>query len=404
MRNAPALVSALLVGIAVALTPVGAALGQEESPAPEASMTASASPEPEEVTPSTLSILQIATNKTAGKELKGKKYAKAIAKAAPRAVGYLVTTVGVDNIDRIIELSRMARAIDEAGDAKAANGLIDIATLLYRNEWTKTKSDYGALNVAIEEAVATAGLAGSPALVQAAIWETYIDMCVHADGSWFLDPQLPWVCEEEGGRMVRADFTGIEPSGATEADIDPVDAGGTGIHKVVQDGTANDKLAGKQYKKALARTLKKAGPAVASYYADGGGAGRMNGIIDLVLLAREADEAGNSKAAKAFMTLALTAYREGLSGWEQGAEDFNTVLNELGYEMFDGESGGAFELFPPGGMEDICLQDKKRGAGFFIGPGDMWLCASAGGNVLRVSQDDVDNSKNGMPGFYMGEA
>ncbi|MFV2064723.1 MAG: hypothetical protein ACC726_14615, partial [Chloroflexota bacterium] len=347
---------ALAVSTAVALTSTGVVLGQEESPTPEASMAAEASPAPEVVEPSTLSILQVATHKTAGTKLKGKKYAKAIVKAAPKAVGYLITTAGADDIDRIIKPSRTARAVDEAGDAKAAKALIDIATLLYRNEWTRTKSDPVALNLAIQEAVATAGLDGDPALVHADLWGRFIDVCVDQGGGWFYNPLTPSLCEDEGGRMVRADFTGINPEGATEADIDLVDAGGIGIHKIVQDKTANDKLAGKKYKKALAKTLKKSGPAVAGYYAGGGGAGRMNGVIDLVLLAREADEAGNAKAAKAFMALALAAFREGLTSWEQTPREFVTALDELGQTTYQGQPGVA--LLPPDGFELICLNEK----------------------------------------------
>ena len=74
MRYARAHAIALLASTAMALTSVGSALGQEESPGPDASMAAEASPAAEVVEPSTLNVLQIATNKTAGTKLKGKKF------------------------------------------------------------------------------------------------------------------------------------------------------------------------------------------------------------------------------------------------------------------------------------------------------------------------------------------
>ena len=45
----------------------------------------------------------------------------------------------------------------EAGDAKLAAAYIEVAKLLYRNEWTKTKSDPVALNAEIESAIAAGG-------------------------------------------------------------------------------------------------------------------------------------------------------------------------------------------------------------------------------------------------------
>lgn len=40
--------------------------------------------------------------------------------------------------------------------------------------------------------------------------------------------------------------------GATEDMVEPVDPGGVGIHKVIQDETANDKRTNRKSKKALA--------------------------------------------------------------------------------------------------------------------------------------------------------
>jgi len=392
---------ALLVSTAMALTSVGAALGQEESPAPDASIVAEASPAAEVVEPSTLSILQVATDKAAGTKLKGKKYAKAIKKAAPNAVAYLAAAGGGDAADHVIQNVLMARAADAEENYELADAYLGLATAIYRNAWTAASTGPIEFNTEVDQAVAER-YAGQDGL--SIFWpQGTVDICMYRDEDWIVDMSVPWQCAGEGALPLRVDESFVDGSknGTKELYSGPSEGLDVGfaLHQVAQNENANIPLKGKKYRKAIAGVA----PVIAEYVAGGSGAGRMNGIIDLVLLAREADEAGNAKAAKAFMALALATYRAGLTSSTEGPEAFNTALNELGYEIFDGESGGAFELFPPGGMEDICVTNKKKGAGMFVGPADMWLCATAGGRVLRASQDDVDNSKNGMPGFYKGD-
>ena len=393
---------ALLVSTAMALTSVGSALGQEESPAPEVSPAVEASPAAEVVEPSTLSIDQISHDKLAREPLAGKKYKKALAKAAPKAVGYLISTAGVDNIDRVINLSRTARAVDEAGDAKAGKALIDIATLLYRNEWSKTKSDPNALNEALEEVIAAGDYPDEdPALALTSLGndveglEGLMDICLWPDGTGSMNgPDDPSICADNKGRQVRVDFGLVdEPENGTKdlysGDPETADIGGLGIHKVVQDRTANDKLAGKKYKKALAKTMKKSGAEVARYRAAGSGMGPEQGVIDMVLLAREADEAGNAKAAKAFMALALAAYRSGVTELD-ATGDYNMAIVALIDANHAGMPG--LELYPPDGMIDVCL--KSNGKPMWEGGGGIdqstpWECEIRGGTVSRVSFEEV---------------
>jgi hypothetical protein len=391
---------AIMAGAALITTVTGTALAQEESPAPEASVAASASPQPEEVMPSTLSIDQISRHKLAWEPLAGKPYRKAIAKAAPNAVRYLIDVAGVDNIDRIIELSRTARAVDETGDAKAAKALIDIATLLYRNEWSKTKSDPVALNTAIEGIIAAGDYPEQdPAL---ALWSLgdeglmgLIDICIWPDGTKSIygvgDPSL---CDDNKGRHVRVDYSLVdEPENGTKnlysGDPKTADVGGLGIHKVVQDKTANDTLAGRKYKKALAKSMKRSAPEVARYRAAGSGMGPEQGVIDMVLLAREADEAGDAKAARAFMALALAAYRSGVTEPEVTAE-YNAAIVALIEANHAGVPG--LQLYPPDDMTDVCLgPDAKpmwEGGGGIDG-NTPWECEIRGGTVSRVPWEEV---------------
>jgi hypothetical protein len=397
MRDARAIPMALFVSTAMALTSIGAALGQEESPAPEASAAPEVSPAAEMAEPSTLSIDQISQDRLASEPMAGKQYKKAIAKASPDAVSYLISTAGVDNTDRVIELSRMARAIDEAGDAKAAKALIGIATLLYRNEWSKTKIDNVTLNTAIETAIAVGDYPDEdPALALTSLGndveglEGLMDICFWPDGRESMNgPDDPSGCADNKGRQVRVDFSLVdEPENGTKdlytGDPKTADVGGVGIHKVVQDKTANDKLAGKKYKKALAKAMKKAGPEVARYRAAGSGMGPEQGVIDMVLLAREADEVGNAKAAKAFMALALAAYRSGVTEPEATAEH-NAAINALIEANQAGVAG--LQLYPPDGMTDVCTgpdgEPMWEGGGG-IDSNTPWECEIRGGTVSRV--------------------
>ena len=372
---------AVLAGASLVATISTGSVAQEE-PSPEASMAPEASPEAVVVEPSTLEIIDIASAKTAGQPLKGKKLKKALAKAAPAAARYVIGNTGDDAIGQIIGLSLAARAADEAGDPETGAALIDVATLLYRNEWTRTQSDPASLNAAIEEAVAAAGLTGDAALLQQAIWDRWIDMCYDPAGPWFgVNEEDPPMCADEGGTPVRADFTGIVPDASTSPEeIEPVDAGGLGIHKVTQDASANDKLGNKAFKKALAKELKRSGASIVGYEPG------ARGAIELVLAARAADEAGNQKAAKAFMQLALAAYRAGIPKRDETGA-YNESIVGLVNEEYAERPG--LELWPPEGMVDVCFKANGKYV-TCVDQASPWECWGAGGSKLeRMSLEEA---------------
>jgi len=383
---------AFVAGAALIIGSTGAAVGQEEDPPPEESAMPEASPAAEQTEPSTLEIIDIAAAKTAAQPLKGKKLKKALAKAAPDAARYVINDLGEDAIERIIGLSLAARAADEAGDPKTAAALIDVATLLYRNEWTKNKSDPVSLNAQIEEAIAAGGYPElDPALVLASFaepgrgFEDLMDICVEGDVEFILNPAGPSECSDGGGRQVRADIAFVDPEkngtdGLFTGDPATADVGGVGIHKVVQSKTANDKLPGKKFKKAFANQLKKSGAPIAGYDPRGRGA------IEMVLAARAADEAGNQKAAKAFMKLALAAYRAGVPAPDETG-DYNTSIVGLVNEEYAGLPG--LELWPPEGMIDVCYTKKGKYV-TCVDQASPWECYGAGGSKLeRMSLEEA---------------
>jgi len=385
-------VLAFMAGAALIVTTTGAAVGQEESPVPEV------------VEPSTLSIDQIAHDRLAQEPLQGKAYAKAIAKAAPNAVRYLIDSSGADDIERIVELSLLARAMEDAGDAAAAGALIDLATLVYRGSWTAANSDPVSLNSDIEAFIAAGDYPEQDRAL--ALWSDgdmgvpgYYDLCLKPDDSWtYHDPAKPSRCENDGGRQVRASseapWVGYTPL-AERLENQPSaeemfrglvpDAGGLGIHKIVQDKTADDKLAGKKYQKALAKAIKKQGPAIATYLAGGSGAGLEQGVIEMVLLARAADEAGDAKAAAAFMDLALATYRSGVP------ELSKTFLqNALIAQSIEADYAGVpgLQLRAPDGMTDVCF--TPAGECMWGVDGNVpWECEISGGVVKRLPREEA---------------
>jgi hypothetical protein len=383
---------AFMAGVALIIGSTGATSGQEEDPPPEESVMSEASPAAELAELSTLEIIDIAAAKTAGQPLKGKELKRALAKAAPAAGRYVINGLGDDAVGRIIGLSLAARAADEAGEPKTAAALLDVARLLYRNEWTRTKSDPVSLNAQIEEAIATGGYPElDPALVLASFaepgrgFENLMDICVEGDVEFILNPAGPSECTDGGGRQVRADIAFVDPEkngtdGLFTGDLATADVGGVGIHKVVQSKTANDKLTGKKYKKAFADQLKKSGAAIAGYEPGGRGA------VEMVLAARAADEAGNQQAAKAFMDLALVAYRAGVPE-RDATGDYNASIVELINEEYAEVPG--LELWPPEGMIDVCYT-KKGDYVTCVDQASPWECWDAGGSKLeRMSLEEA---------------
>jgi hypothetical protein len=384
---------AVLAGAALIATTAGAALGQEESPLPDASMA----PEAEMAEPSTLTIADITGDGTSRVPLKGKKLKKAIAKAMPVAarfaVGNLFSTAGVDNIDRIIELSRTARVVDETGDPKSAKALIDIATLLYRNEWSKTKSDPLALNEAIEAAIAAGDYPEQDRAL--ALWSFgdeglmgLIDICFWPEEIQSIsDPGEPTICEGNKGRQARVDNSRVDGAKNGTKDLysgDPktADAGGVGIHKIIQDSTANNKLAGKKYKKALANVIKKSGAEFAGYTAD------ERGVIEMVSAARAADESGHQKAAKAVMGLALAAYRSGVLKEAETAERNAAIDAVIQAEYIDVPG---LELYAPLGSTDFCFASDGT-CEWAVGKDTQWECDSAvpKRTIKRVTDQEAE--------------
>lgn len=380
---------AFVAGATLVATAAGAALGQEDPP-PEGMEAAEAAAEMAE--PSTLEIIDVAGDKTANKPLRGKKLKQAIAKSAPVAARYQVNGMGEDPVGRIIGLSLAARAADEAGNAKAGAALIDIARLLYRNAWTSAKTQPAALNATIEEAVAARGLTGDAALLQQAIWDRWIDICYDPNGPWFgVNEENPASCADEGGTPIRADFAGIEPDANTRPEeVELVDAGGLGIHKVTMHKTANDKLAGKKFKKAWGKALQQHGPAIVSLQTGGPEASTQHQIVELVLAAREADEADNTKAARAFMDLALATYRSAVPKPAEGminTEALNSELAQLIAAEYADLPG--LQMVTPEGFVSVCYDAKKQKCYQSAGDHTPWECA--GGNIefTRMPYEDA---------------
>ncbi|MFV2064091.1 MAG: hypothetical protein ACC726_11360 [Chloroflexota bacterium] len=346
---------------------------------------------------------QVVQDGSSQRKLKGKKYARAVAKAAPNAIRYFIAPQGDDTIRPILELAMAARDADETGDARASQALIALATALYRNEWTKSNIDPVSLNTAIGEAIA-AGYPDEPGLRLEAFGEDgFRDICLEPGEEWMSDPARPSLCEDVDGKQVRVDESRINSDkngtlGLYDGPNEGADVGGVGIHKVTQDKTANDELRGKKFKKAIAM----AAPGVARYLAEGSGAGAEQGAIDMVLLGRASDEAGNRKAAKAFMALAVAAYRAGWTASGQTTADFDEAL----VARIEADQTGVpgLQLRPPDGMIDICLQKKKRGPDFIVDQSASWECRFAGGRVLRVPIEDIDQSKNSTDELYRGDS
>lgn len=393
---------AFMAGAALITTATGTALAQEESPAPEVSMAAEASPAATVVEPSTLSVLQVATNKAAGTKIKGKKYVKAIQKAAPNAVAYLTAADGGDVADRVIQTVLLARAGDAEENYELADAYIGLATAIYRNGWTAAGTEPIELNGEIDQAVSEryAGQDGLSIFPP----EGTSDICITPQSDWIIDPSAPWECLQGGGLALRVDASLVDGAKNETKELyagppEGLDVG-FALHQVAQNERADIPLKGKKYRKAIAEKA----PTIAAYVADGSGAGRMNGIFDLVLLAREADEAGNKKAAKAFMALALATFRKSLTTSEQSPGEFVTALHELGQTTYEGQPGVA--LLPPSGFDLICLNKKKNGLDYFAAPEDLWACTGQGGKVLFVAEDDpdLDPAQNGAAeGLYTGE-
>jgi hypothetical protein len=374
-----------MAGAALITTSTATALGQEESPGPDDSMADGST---ELVEPSTLGIIDVAAAGAAAQPLKGKELKKAVAKAAPAAASYVIDSTGDDAVGQIIGLSLAARAADEAGDTQAGAAYLAMARLLYRNAWSAAKTDPDSINAELDAAITAAGLQGDPALMLTAIWDRWIDICADPGGSWFIAPENLWSCEEEGGKMVRADFTGIEPDANTSPDeVEQVDAGGLGIHKIVQDASANDKLTGKKFKKTWAKALKKHGPTIASLSVSGPGVTPERQVIEYVLLARTADEAGDAKAAKAFMQLALAAYRAGLPEPNDTGE-YNEQIARVARDEYAGSPGLA--LWPPDDGVDVCFKRKPKDQYMFcIDASSPWECEASGGRLERMSFDEA---------------
>jgi hypothetical protein len=363
----------------------------------------------EVVEPSKLGVQMITQDFGAREPLAGKAYDKAIAKAAPSAIRYLAQGAGASDVERIVELALMARTMEEAGEVGAAQALIDLATLVYRASWTAAKSDPATLNEEIEAFVAASEYpVNDPALVPWSDGNTglpgFYDLCLNRDGTWSnIDPVEPSGCASKGGGLpVRAgeappwvydthDMPNLEQrltSGNGIADltwgIEP-DLGGLGIHKVIQDATADDKLAGKKYKKALSRAIKNQGPAIAKALAGGMGAGAEKGVVELVLLARAADEAGDKKAAAAFVDLALAAFRSSVRTPEMTGIPI-AAIDRLVKSDYPGVPG--LQVLAPEGMTDACFTGGRcTEAG--LESQVPWTCVQRGGRPQRLSIEEA---------------
>lgn len=382
---------AVLAAIALIMS-TSPALSQEASP-PTEDAAADAPSMGETAETSSLTILDVTTDASSLAPLTGKKYKKAVAKAVPAAARFVIDHAGDDAIGRIIGLSLLARAADQAGDARRAGALITIASLLYRNEWTRSGTDPVALNDAISSRIASGDYpAQDPALVLASFGEPgrgladLIDICVEGDVEFILNPAGPSECADGGGRQVRADIALVDPekNGTMDlfsGDTATADVGGVGIHKVVQGRTANDKLSGKQFKKALRKAINKEGEAIAGY------TNGPSGVIEMVLAARAADEAGEAKAAKAFLALALAAYRRDVPEDTQTA-GVNAAIDALIGAEYAGVPG--LELYAPPQSADWCFEPDGETCLWLVGRDSHWECDGAGKVMVRLENASAE--------------
>jgi len=175
---------------------------------------------------------------------------------------------------------------------------------------------------------------------------------------------------------------------------------GIGIHQVVQARTADDKLKGRRY----AGAIRNASPSIVRFLAGSMEAEAAGLVIENVLKAREADEAGDARAARAFMALAASIYR---AAWSPRGGRTPSLLNReiarLVADEHPDEPG--LHMTAPEGLADICHFSKKqvrrsRRIDFALDDAAPWSCAEVGGNVLRVSEDEVSAVSDGVEGMY----
>jgi len=390
----------LVAGAALAIGSTGAAVGQEDPP-PEGTEVAEDPAAEVVVEPSKLDIIQVAGHKAANKPLRGKKLKQAVAKAVPAPAQYYVNGMGADPIERIVEMSLQARSLGEAGDTEAAKATLALATLLYRNAWSRAKTDPDTINRAIEEFIAAGDYPEQdPAL---ALWSFgdegligFVDICFGPGGiQWIGSQEDLSSCEDVKGRQVRADFSLInESKNSTKnlysGDLKTADIGGIGIHKIVQDKTANDKLAGKKFKKAWTKALQKHGPPTVSLHTGGPDASAEQQVIELVLAAREADEAGNAKAAKGFMDLALATYRSTVPKPAEGTINTEALNSSIaGLILTDYADVPGLGMTTPPDMVSVCYSPKESKCYQNAGDHTPWECAQVGTVFTRMTRDEA---------------
>jgi hypothetical protein len=284
--------------------------------------------------------------------------------------------------------------------------MIAVATLLYRMGWS-SGSDYETLYGEIEDYIKFGDFDADD--LSLTMWslgdegvQGVIDLCVWKDDSYNImgEPaQGPTICEDNGGRQVRADFRGlgwevanseaIEEKGPRRASkllstvAREVDT--PGIHTIVQDKTANDKLAGKKARKAWMKAMRKHGPAIAGGYRVSSQAPAEQRVVELVLAAREADEAGAPMTADALMGLALADYRRAVPEDTQ-TEGVNAAIDALIQADYAGVPG--LELYAPEGSADFCFTPEGTCA-WLVGRDTHWECAGAGLTLTRLTNEEA---------------
>jgi hypothetical protein len=285
--------------------------------------------------------------------------------------------------------------------------MIDIATLLYRYTWSRTRSDHPTLYRRIEAFIRSGGYDRDD--LSLAMWSLgdegvigVIDLCVWNDDSYTVMGQPPdsTSCEDSGGRQIRADFRGL---GWDEVSPETIDQKGpkrasrllstvarevdrVGIHTVVQDETANDKLGGERFRTAWAEALAELGPTLAIRRRIGPQVPPERRVIEMVLAAREADEAGDARAAAAYMALALADYRSAVP--EDGRTGaINAAIDTLVQDEYAGLPG--LELYAPEDSADYCLRPDGTCVRI-VGRDTHWECAGAELTLTRMTFEDAE--------------
>ena len=138
------------------------------------------------------------------------------------------------------------------------------------------------------------------------------------------------------------------------------------------------------------QALKKAGPTIASLSVGGPDATAEQQVIEYVLLAREADEAGDAKAAKAFMQLALATYRSVVPKPAEGSINTEALNNGMA-ALIDSDYADTpgLQLMTPPDLIGVCYRPKDSECLQNVGDHTPWECAQVGAVLTRMTYEEA---------------